>query len=301
MQEYGRERQSRGVVRSLLVISVFCWVALASPPVAADSSSTTLSERLYESALWVFEHADRVAYRHHKVPASRQVEVSTDGSCTSLNDCSGFLGYLLNKVSPRHFEPIRALQPERPYPQAKAYVRFIASLPEGKPAGGWFRLASYRDLRRGDVIAWESQRSIRSAEVDEQGSNRSIKPERTAELTDRGARKTKRAQGNTGHVAIVAGAPQAVAEVSLDDRIIRYVPVPVIDSSSVAHFRPEALPPLAHQKSRNGVGKGMIRLILDDRDRAVGYWEGTFWSEGGKELQSPSYSKRIEFARLAPL
>ena len=49
---------------------------------------------------------------------------------------------------------------------------------------------------------------------------------------------------------------------------------------------------------RDGVGKGVVRIILDQSNRPIGYWEGTYWYEGGKEIRNPTLTESIAFARL---
>ena len=45
----------------------------------------------------------------------------------------------------------------------------------------------------------------------------------------------------------------------------------------------------------------MIRLILDEQNNVIGFWEGTFSHEKNKVIQGPSYTNKIAFARLISL
>jgi cell wall-associated NlpC family hydrolase len=229
-----------------------------------------LTERAYAKADEVFKDATSTHYEHLKELARDQVRFD-NGSCSARTDCSGFVSYVLHSISPRHYEEIRLVQPERKYPQASAYEKFFASLSADQPQSGWLRVASIRDLRPGDIIAW-------------------AKPP-----APDGSRK-----GNTGHVMFVAQRPTGVETEDVEGKRIRFVPVRVIDSSSVRHFPPEELPPNSGQSVRDGVGKGVVRIVVDDNDRPIGYWEGTYWGEGQKPLRHPSFTDSIAFARLIP-
>ncbi len=107
-------------------------------------------------------------------------------------------------------------------------------------------------------------------------------------------------RGNTGHVMVVGNRPGPVKETQVDGEHVRYVEVNVIDSSTVRHFPPELLPPLTHQAYRNGLGKGVIRLIVDNRGQVIGYWAGVYWGEGDSEITHPTYTDLIGLARLVP-
>jgi hypothetical protein len=124
------------------------------------------------------------------------------------------------------------------------------------------RLNSWKDLRPGDIIAWKETGGL-----------------------------------NTGHVMMVTYPPGNIQT----NNGYRYVEIPVIDSSTTYHFAPEYLPPNAGQKHRNGLGRGMIRLMLSDDDETIGYWAGTYWGEGDKPINGPAMCKMIRFARLMPM
>jgi cell wall-associated NlpC family hydrolase len=217
----------------------------------------------------VFNNAEQVHYGHHLVPAVRQVKSFSNGHCEADTDCSGFVSYVIS-VFPRQYEAIRTLQPERKYPQAKIYMQFFNELKSDMPTRGWVKVNQVADLRSGDFIAWK-------------------KPE-PADGAKKGA--------NTGHVAIVIGRQGPIEESQVNGKTIRFQSIRVIDSSSVKHFLPEQLPPLSYMAHRDGVGKGVVRIILDDSNRPIGYWEGTYWYEGNKEIQKPTLTDSIAFARL---
>lgn len=228
-----------------------------------------LEQALYEKAEAVFNDANEVSYEHCHRPAKDQV-VCNGQHCHTHTDCSGFVSYVLHSVAPKQYAEVRDMQPRHPYPQARIYANFFGSLSSQTASSGWTQVASFRDLRRGDIIAWQKQ-----AGADDHGGH-----------------------GNSGHVMIVIDPPGEISQETIDGEPVRYVSVYVMDSSTVKHFPPESLPPLAHQDQRDGLGKGMIRLILDNGDRAIGYWEGTYWGEGNKDITHPKYSSMIRFGRL---
>lgn len=244
----------------------------ALPPAWAELGTSTqipLADRAYQKAEWVFDHASDVQYRHYKHDAAEQVH-DENGRTICHNDCSGFVSYVIHAVAPRHYKPIRERQSERPYPQAKIFAHFFGSLESDSPKDGWLRVPSFRDLRRGDFIAWE----------------------KGASNNDHGGK------GNSGHVMLVRDQPGEPYTQEIAGKRFRLVNVPVIDSSSVYHFPPETLPPQAGQEHRNGLGKGEVKLVLDEDGKPIGYWEGSFWGEGNKDLRHPSMSTVIHFGRM---
>lgn len=258
---------AKAVILQFIVIAITCGAALAQANTGSQTGSP--SERILNRAEWVFNNAEQVHYKHHQVPAGRQVRSFSSGRCEADTDCSGFVSYLLSEF-PRQYEAIRILQPERNYPQAKVFMQFFNDLKTSTPTRGWLKVGQIADLRRGDFIAWK-------------------KPE----PLDGVKRKT-----NSGHVAIVIGRQGPIEETEINGQIIRYQGINVIDSSSVKHFQPEQLPPLSRMPHRDGVGKGVVRIILDEANRPIGYWEGTYWYEGSKEIRKPTFTESIAFARL---
>lgn len=263
------------VLAALIAFFGYYEVAFAQSTKIAEATATnetdSLEERAYELADKVFKDARVVHYEHSHQPARDQVH-RDDGSLICRNDCSGFISYVLESVAPKHYRPIREMQPDRKYPQAKSYAKFFHHLSADEAHDGWVGVRSYRDLRRGDIIAWEKPPS---------GTNHSGK-------------------GNSGHVMMVRDVPGNPEAVLLDGRKILLVNIPVLDSSSVYHFPPEELPPSAEQSHRDGLGKGDVKLVIDEQGKPIGYWEGTYWGEGHKDIRKPSFSEMIGFGRLVP-
>ncbi len=250
----------------LVVFAIACGAAVAEGNYAGRVSP---ADKVIERAEWVFDNAEQVHYGHHQVPAVKQVRSFSNGRCEADTDCSGFVSYVLSEF-PRQYEAIRTLQPERKYPQAKIYMDFFRDLKGDMPNRGWLKIRQVADLQRGDFIAWKKPKPA-----------------------DGVKKKT-----NTGHVAIVLERLGPIEETQIEGKTVRFQSIRVIDSSSVKHFQPEQLPPLSLLPHRDGVGKGVVRIVLDDENRPIGYWEGTYWYEGNKEIRKPTLTDSIAFARL---
>ena len=244
-----------------------------TPALPGDQPASTVSAKAFEVARSVFEKADVVAYEHRQRPAADQIVQESNGDFDARTDCSGFISYVVHAVAPKHYRAVHSMQPRARYPQAKTWAHFFAQLDAHEPNDGWLRILRYEDLREGDIIAWVKAKTA----TDHAGG------------------------GNTGHVMMVAGHPSEAQHETLEGQPITFVSIPVIDSSSVYHFQPEQLPPLAHQGNRNGLGQGSVRVILSPDDKPIGYWEGTYWGEGQKPVAGPKLSPDVRFARMVSL
>ncbi len=237
---------------------------------ASAGASNQLAQAAYEKANWVFNNVRTDHYQHKSAPAREQVLSFQDGTCEANTDCSGFISYVIESVAHKHYTPIKRMQNNWAHPQAKTYARFFGGLGTAEASDGWLRVASPKELKRGDFIAWKK------------GSEKDF----------------HHGSGNSGHVMMVIDPPTGISEETVDGAPIRFATVFVLDSSSVYHFKPEQLPPNARQDHRDGVAKGCIRLLLDKNDNPIGYWEGTYWGEGQKPVSKPSYSDEIYFGRM---
>jgi hypothetical protein len=262
----------------------------ASPKGASlPSKVSNRATRTYDKALWIFNHATETHYAHEGKGAGDQIVLQGQKSCTANADCSGFISYLLLETAPEQYQSIAALQPTHRYPQAKTYAQFFQSLTTVNARNGWLGLKSYKDLRQGDLIAWEKPPAQDIA------SGKEILP---AQEIPQALPAFPEKTGNSGHVMLAAGETSQPDVVNVDGRTVRFVSVPVLDCSSVDHFKPEELPPHTDQRHRDGLGMGIVRLIIDDNDNVIGYWEGTYSHESEKKLLRPSRTKMIGFARL---
>jgi hypothetical protein len=67
-------------------------------------------------------------------------------------DCNGFVGFVVESLAPKHYGLIPK-ESDQPRPRAFEYYVFFTSLT--LPAtGGWRRIDSLQDARRGDILAW---------------------------------------------------------------------------------------------------------------------------------------------------
>lgn len=67
-------------------------------------------------------------------------------------DCNSFVGFVLQSLAPEHYAMIpRETSQKRP--RAFEYYTFFVS-PTLEDRGGWRRIDSLEDARRGDIIAW---------------------------------------------------------------------------------------------------------------------------------------------------
>lgn len=227
--------------------------------------SSSVSDKALAKARFIFDNTSNNHYAHTSGKADDQVDVESD-SVSSCTDCSGFISYVLKSTAKKHYEMVVDFCSGK-RPRANNYADYFAQL-ASQPAAGWQSIASINDLKPGDLIAWVSPHY------------------------------EEYHQGNSGHVMMVSGSPGQSRTETIGGQSITYVPVPVIDSSSVSHFPPESLPPKSNQKSRDGVGMGQVRVVIDGQGKAVGYWEGTYWGEGQKEIHNPTMSDNVSFARI---
>lgn len=255
----------RSLVMSTTVTVCTSTSSAIAPSLAAErTESDSLSQRTYDEAERVFQQVTSTSYKHNHLIAARQVENLDGGGCRVDANCSSFVGYVLDKIARAQYEAVRQFHPNSSYPRARTYASFFNSLSDSKPTHGWLKIGRYSDLQRGDLIAWEKH----------------LEPGQ---------------RGNSGHVMFVVQKPDQPEVIGGK----RYVTIQVLDCSSVIHFPPEILPPKTNQNRRDGLGKGCVRILLDDSDHPIGYWEGTYSGERDCAINTASLSRNIAFARLA--
>jgi hypothetical protein len=247
-----------------MIRSAFLLVLLLASRVWAGGAE------VFATATNVFAHTVASCYRHLNAPGAEQVKTNAQGAFLSSNDCSGFVSYVLSQCASRSLAAVQALDKGYKHPRARYYAAFFQGLETNRTANGWQAIAGWRDLKVGDVVAWAS-----------------------APRTNTTGKVSR-----SGHVAIVAELPSQPAMETVSGKTEKFVTIRVIDSSSVKHFPPEVFPPLAHQTERNGLGFGNIKLWLDEHDKVIGYWEGTWWGEGKKEIRRPSHGVALGFGRV---
>lgn len=259
-------RKSRLVFTLVIAATTGFVFLLCETPVFAQQFRTTAGSKksadAFAKATWIFDNVQSTHYKHNKLPVEQQWQVGP-GTCGMEADCSGFVSYVLSSVAPTQFEVVHKLQSDRPYPQSKIFATFFNSLSASAPRDGWIKVNSVSHLRQGDLIAWEKKQSAGS-------------------------------RGNTGHIMFVVDKPDRVDTIEGK----KFLSINVLDCSSVTHFPPETLPPYTHQTVRDGIGKGVIRLLLDADNKPIGYWEGTYSAERKKQINEPALSDNIGLARL---
>lgn len=228
-----------------------------------------------------------------------QLESTDAHSLLASTDCSGWLSFVLNTISPLHHAVLQAQrgrdehnraysedfalrEHRRPWARAFVVAQYFRS--GDAPATGFQVVTSFEDLRPGDIGAY--------------AMGRYAKP------SDESRPKPR----DTGHVFIVAGAPSVVdpATKGYDGRgtltkdAAKVVAVPVVDSSATVHFDPDS--------RKNADGRyDMPEVRPHSRARPGGVGTGTVWfalNEEGRVLQrrlGPQQKYRPVLARAARL
>jgi autotransporter-associated beta strand protein len=258
-------------------------------------ASAQLSEDLLRFSKAVIEALEDEAatpppsnsYSHQRLLGPRKrlgepqvhLEASDRYSLLSSTDCSGWLSFALNTVSPLHEAVLQAQRSREPYnrvysedfalresrrPWSRAFVVTNHLRSEEAPATGFEPVPSFEDLRAGDIGAYSMGRYTKPSDEDRP------KPR------------------DTGHVFIVTGPPTVVdpetknydGRGSLSKEAAKVIAVPVVDSSATVHFDPDSrkneagrytLPPARpHSRARpGGVGTGTIWFALSEEGRVL--------------------------------
>lgn len=282
---------------------------------AATDSSAHLSEsmlRFSASATEVLNDDVRRppasnSYSHQRLLGPRkrlgepQVQLgSTDAhSALASTDCSGWLSFVLNTVSPLHeavlqsqrrldehnrvySEDFALRESRRPWSRAFVVTQYLRS--DHAKATGFEPVTSFDRLQPGDIGAY--------------AMGRYAKP------SDESRPKPR----DTGHVFVVVGPPTVVDPATngydgrgtLQEDAVKVIAVPVIDSSATVHFDPDS--------RKNGEGHYSAPKVRPHaRARAGGVGTGTIWfalNEEGRVLQrrlGPQQRYRPVLARAARL
>ncbi len=227
------------------------------------------------------------SYSHQRLLGPRrrlgepQVQLeSTDAHpLLASTDCSGWLSFVVNTVSPLHEAVLQAQRRQdehnrvyseafalreslRPWSRAFVVTQYLRS--SEAPATGFENVSSFEELRPGDIGAY--------------ATGRYAKPSDDSRPTPR----------DTGHVFIVAGRPSLVDPdtKNYDGRgtlvvdAAKVIAVPVVDSSATLHFDPDSRknddgrytlpkdPPHSRAKP-GGVGTGTIWFALSKEGRVL--------------------------------
>ena len=247
------------------------------------------------------------SYSHQRLlgPKKRlgepQVDLERSGARPffASTDCSGWLSFVLNTVSPFHAAVLQSqrARPEhnraysedfvlrerwRPWARAFVVTKYLRS--DHAKATGFEPVTRFEDLKTGDIGAYAMGRYANPSDA---------------------SRPKPR---DTGHVFVVVGAPTVVDPAtpgydgrgSLRKDVAKVIAVPVVDSSSTVHFEPDA--------RKNGDGRYSLPVpVPHSRAKAGGVGTGTMWfalNDEGQVLQrrmGPQQKYRAVLARAARL
>jgi autotransporter-associated beta strand protein len=307
---------------SMLLFIAACGSAQRGPttvenesPAAATDSSPRLSEDAFRFSTAVIQALNDDAkeppasnsYSHQRLLGPRKrlgepqvlLESTDTHSLLASTDCSGWLSFVLNTVSPLHHAVLHAQrgrdehnrvysedfalrERRRPWPRAFVVAQYLRS--GDAPTTGFDVVTNFEDLRAGDIGAY--------------AMGRYAKP------SDESRPKPR----DTGHVFIVAGSPKVVdpATKGYDGRgtlakdAAKVIGVPVVDSSATRHFDPDS------RKNEDG-RYALPKVRPHSRAEPGGVGTGTIWfalSEEGRVLQrrvGPQQKYRSVLARAARL
>lgn len=153
---------------------------MPSPP------SKSLPEQLATQAEFIVNNLEQTDYQHKD-------HIETDKGIYDC-DCNGFVAFVLKGVAPKHYAMVPE-EPHQPRPRAFEYYVFFTA-PTLEANGGWRRIHTLQDARRGDILAWRFSDVV--------------------------------AGHDTGHVVFVAETPKVLDSGALAVR--------VYDSAASAHF-----------------------------------------------------------------
>ena len=225
-------------------------------------------------------YSHETAYGPEQLAAPRvYLETREAFSALASTDCSGWVTFVTNTVSPLHEAVLQSQRelPEynrtygdgfelkegqRPWPRAFVLTNYFRS--NYLQATGFERVERYQDLRLGDLAAYSMGRYTNPSDAD------LLKPK------------------DTGHTFVIVGSPSIVdpstpgynGNGTLARRAETVIAVPIMDSSSTPHFDPDSrknergefsLPPrIPYPKAKaGGVGGGTAWFALDKNGRAL--------------------------------
>lgn len=306
----------------VLLCVVACSSSHRGPATAADEhrgeatdSSAELSNDLVRFSTAVIEALGDEArqppasnsYSHQRLlgPRRRLGEprvqlASTDAhSLLASTDCSGWLSFVLNTVSPLHEAVLQAQRRQEEY--NRAYSETFALRESRRPWSRAFVVAQYLRSHEAPATGFEvvsSFEELQSGDIGAYAMGRYAKPSDDGRPTPR----------DTGHVFIVAGRPSLVdpdtdnydGRRTLAKEAAKVIAVPVVDSSATVHFDPDS------RKSDDG-RYALPKVPPHTRAKPGGVGTGTIWfalSKEGRVLQrrlGPKQRYRPVLARAARL
>jgi hypothetical protein len=109
--------------------------------------SDTLPDAVAAEAYAILLSVVETVYQHDTF-----VDVATG---TYDMDCSGYVGYVLERIAPLHYPTIPS-DSKAGRPLAFDFYDLFSELPE-EGADGWLPIQPLPDARRGDIVAWRSE------------------------------------------------------------------------------------------------------------------------------------------------
>jgi autotransporter-associated beta strand protein len=228
-----------------------------------------------------------------------QLESTDEHSAFASTNCSGWLSFALNTVSPLHeavlqsqrrweehnrvySEGFALRESRRAWSRAFVVAQYLRS--DHAKATGFEPVTNFEELRPGDIGAY--------------AMGRYAKPSNESRPTP----------VDTGHVFVVVGPPTVIDPTAedydgrgtLQEKATKVIAVPVVDSSSTIHFDPDS--------RKNEEGRySLPKVRPHSRAKAGGVGTGTIWfalSKEGRVVQQrlgPQERYRAVLARAARL
>jgi len=278
---------------------------------ARTDSSAQLSESIVQfsnsAAEILADDATSNSYSHQRLLGARKrlgeplvrLESTDAHSAFASTDCSGWLSFALNTVSPLH-EAVLQSQRRRPE-HNRAYSEDFALRERWRPWSRSFVVTQYLRAEHAETTGFEPLTDFEELQPGDIGA---YAMGRYAKPSDESRPKPK----DTGHVFIVVGLPTVVdpetegydGRGTLSAKAARVIAVPVVDSSATLHFDPDSR---KNEKERYSLPKALPH----SRAEPGGVGAGTIWfalSEEGRVLQrrlGPRQRYRPVLARAARL
>lgn len=128
---------------------VTCDVLEARDVPKGDRAANAATQAVHKEAVRILNSIQLTEYRH-------KTDIDEDKGAYYC-DCSGFVGYVLNRTVAKEDEK-GPFGDGRKQPRAMDYEKGFAKAPEKAGKGGWQQVVRLVDARPGDVIAWRHEK-----------------------------------------------------------------------------------------------------------------------------------------------